>query len=155
VIDHQERTLGSGEQVTIPRGAMHRWWNSGEGQVLARVRLEPALRFQEAILVLWGLCADGHANAKGMPSPGGTRRHDGNEVESLVGDKPVRVQIPPPTPSEQAKHDTLSPGSRQDEDDLDAGSKPSQKSEKGQVPPTLAWVGRPGEIPGQFGTPLS
>jgi cupin domain len=70
VIDGHERTLGPGEQVMIPRGAMHRWWNSGEGQVLARVRLvEPALRFQEAILVLWGLCADGHTNAKGMPSP--------------------------------------------------------------------------------------
>lgn len=69
VIDDEERTLGPGEQVTVPLGAMHRWWNSGEGQVLARVRLEPALRFQEAIMVLWGLCADGHTNAKGMPSP--------------------------------------------------------------------------------------
>jgi mannose-6-phosphate isomerase-like protein (cupin superfamily) len=69
VIDDQERTLGPGEQITVPRGAMHRWWNSGEGQVLARVRIEPALRFQEAIMVLWGLCADGHTNAKGMPSP--------------------------------------------------------------------------------------
>jgi mannose-6-phosphate isomerase-like protein (cupin superfamily) len=69
VIDDQERTLGPGEQIAVPRGAMHRWWNSGEGQVLARVRIEPALRFQEAIMVLWGLCADGHTNAKGMPSP--------------------------------------------------------------------------------------
>jgi mannose-6-phosphate isomerase-like protein (cupin superfamily) len=69
VIDDQERTLGPGEQITVPRGAMHRWWNSGEGQVLARVGIEPALRFQEAIMVLWGLCADGLTNAKGMPSP--------------------------------------------------------------------------------------
>jgi hypothetical protein len=37
--------------------------------VRARVRVEPALRFEEAILVFWGLCADGHANAKGEPSP--------------------------------------------------------------------------------------
>jgi mannose-6-phosphate isomerase-like protein (cupin superfamily) len=69
VIDDEERTLGPGEQVTVQRGAMHRWWNSGEGQVLARVRIEPALRFQEAILVIWGLCADGHTNAEGRPSP--------------------------------------------------------------------------------------
>jgi len=27
------------------------------------------MRFEEAILVLWGLCADGHTNAEGRPSP--------------------------------------------------------------------------------------
>ena len=31
--------------------------------------MEPALRFEEAILVLWGLCADGHTDAQGRPSP--------------------------------------------------------------------------------------
>ena len=35
----------------------------------ARVRIEPAMRFEEAILVLWGFCADGHTNAEGRPSP--------------------------------------------------------------------------------------
>jgi hypothetical protein len=27
------------------------------------------MRFEEAILVFWGLCADGHTNADGRPSP--------------------------------------------------------------------------------------
>jgi hypothetical protein len=27
------------------------------------------MRFQEAILVLWGLCADGHTDTEGRPSP--------------------------------------------------------------------------------------
>ena len=31
--------------------------------------IEPALRFDEAIAVFWGLCADGHTNADGRPSP--------------------------------------------------------------------------------------
>jgi hypothetical protein len=34
-----------------------------------QTRTDPALRFQEAILVVVGLCADGHTNARGVPSP--------------------------------------------------------------------------------------
>ena len=69
LVNGEERTLERGEQLTVPPGTWHRWWNAGEGEVRTRVRIEPALRFQEAILVIWGLCADGHTNAKGMPSP--------------------------------------------------------------------------------------
>lgn len=69
VVDGDERTLSAGEQATVAPGRWHRWWNSGEGEVQVRVRVEPALRFEEAILAFWGLCADGHTNAEGRPSP--------------------------------------------------------------------------------------
>jgi mannose-6-phosphate isomerase-like protein (cupin superfamily) len=69
VVDGDERVLTAGEQATVARGTWHRWWNSGEGEVQIRVRVEPALHFEEAILAFWGLCADGHANAEGRPSP--------------------------------------------------------------------------------------
>lgn len=69
VIDGQERIVSPGEQVTVPRGTWHRWWNPGEEEVAIRVRVEPALRFQEAILAFWGLCADGHTDAQGRPTP--------------------------------------------------------------------------------------
>jgi mannose-6-phosphate isomerase-like protein (cupin superfamily) len=69
VLDGEERTLGAGEQVTVVPGTWHRWWNAAEGEVQARVRVEPAMRFEEAILVFWGLCAEGHTNADGRPSP--------------------------------------------------------------------------------------
>jgi mannose-6-phosphate isomerase-like protein (cupin superfamily) len=69
VLEGEERTLTAGEQVTVVPGTWHRWWNAGEGDVQVRVRVEPALRFEEAILVFWGLCADGHTNAEGRPSP--------------------------------------------------------------------------------------
>jgi mannose-6-phosphate isomerase-like protein (cupin superfamily) len=69
VLDGEECTLGAGEQVTVVPGTWHRWWNAAEGEVQARVRVEPAMRFEEAILVFWGLCADGHTNADGRPSP--------------------------------------------------------------------------------------
>jgi mannose-6-phosphate isomerase-like protein (cupin superfamily) len=65
----EERTLGAGEQAVVAPGTWHRWWNAGEGEVQARVTVEPALRFEEAILVLWGLCADGHTNDEGQPTP--------------------------------------------------------------------------------------
>jgi quercetin dioxygenase-like cupin family protein len=69
LIDGAMRTVTAGEQVTIAPGTWHRWWNASDGEVHARVRIEPAMRFQEAILVLWGLCADGHTDAQGRPSP--------------------------------------------------------------------------------------
>ena len=69
VLDGAERTLAAGEQVTVMPGTWHRWWNAGEAEVQARVLIEPAMRFEEAIPVIWGLCADGHTNAEGRPSP--------------------------------------------------------------------------------------
>ena len=51
VVDGEERTLGTGEELTVQPGSWHRWWNAGEGEVRMRARVEPALRFQEAILV--------------------------------------------------------------------------------------------------------
>jgi mannose-6-phosphate isomerase-like protein (cupin superfamily) len=69
VFDGEERTLAAGEQLTVVPGTWHRWWNAGQEEVQVRVRVEPAMRFEEAILVVWGLCADGHTNAEGLPSP--------------------------------------------------------------------------------------
>jgi mannose-6-phosphate isomerase-like protein (cupin superfamily) len=69
VVDGEERALTAGQQVTVSPGTWHRWWNAGGEEVRARVRVEPALRFQDAILAVWGLCADGHTDAGGRPSP--------------------------------------------------------------------------------------
>ena len=69
LVGGEQRVLGAGEELTVPAGTWHRWWNPGEDEVLARVRVEPALRFQEAILIFWGLCADGRTNDQGRPSP--------------------------------------------------------------------------------------
>jgi quercetin dioxygenase-like cupin family protein len=69
LIDGAMRAVIAGEHVTIAPGIWHRWWNASDGEVQARVRIEPAMRFQEAILVIWGLCADGHTDAEGRPSP--------------------------------------------------------------------------------------
>lgn len=69
LVDGVERTLTSGQELALAPGTWHRWWNSGQGEVQIRVTVEPALRFEEMIMATWGLCADGHANAQGTPSP--------------------------------------------------------------------------------------
>ena len=69
MLDGVERVLGPGDGLTIAPGAWHSWRNAGSEDVLIRARIEPALRFEHAILVLWGLCADGRTDAQGHPSP--------------------------------------------------------------------------------------
>jgi mannose-6-phosphate isomerase-like protein (cupin superfamily) len=69
LLDGEERTLGAGEKISVMPGTWHRWWNAGQDEVQIRARVEPALRFEEAILVAWGLCTDDHTNAEGRPSP--------------------------------------------------------------------------------------
>jgi mannose-6-phosphate isomerase-like protein (cupin superfamily) len=69
LLGSEQRMLAAGQHVTVSPGTWHRWWNPGNDEVRARVRIEPALRFEEAILVIWGLCADGHTSAEGRPSP--------------------------------------------------------------------------------------
>ncbi len=69
VLDGEERTLEAGQKLTVSPGSWHRWWNAAEDEVRVRVGIEPPMRFEEAILVIWGLCADGHTNAEGRPSP--------------------------------------------------------------------------------------
>jgi mannose-6-phosphate isomerase-like protein (cupin superfamily) len=68
VVDGDEQIVTAGEQLTVPPGTWHRWWNAGEGEVRILSRVEPALRFEEAIMVIWGLCADGHTDEQGKPS---------------------------------------------------------------------------------------
>jgi mannose-6-phosphate isomerase-like protein (cupin superfamily) len=69
VIDGRQRAVGPGEHVTVAPGVWHEWWNASEDEVLVRVRIEPALHFEQAIMVIWGLCADGRTDQKGRPSP--------------------------------------------------------------------------------------
>src|SRR4029453_16989905 len=53
-INGEERTVRAGEEVTVAPGTWHEWWNRGEDEVQLRVTVEPAMRFADAILVVWG-----------------------------------------------------------------------------------------------------
>lgn len=69
VCDGEERTLTAGESLTVEPGTWHRWWNAGESEVRIRATVEPALDIEAALLVFWGLCAEGHTNDEGRPGP--------------------------------------------------------------------------------------
>lgn len=65
-----ERTLTAGEEVTVPAGTAHDWWNAGDGDASVLVELSPPdPRFEAMIATLFGLANAGQTNAKGMPGP--------------------------------------------------------------------------------------
>jgi len=66
-LEGDEHVLGPGDTITFPAGAWHDWRNAGEEEVLIRATVEPALRLQEALMIVWGLCADGRTDARGRP----------------------------------------------------------------------------------------
>jgi mannose-6-phosphate isomerase-like protein (cupin superfamily) len=69
-IDGRERELGPGDEVTVPAGVAHDWWNAGDEEAGVIVELTPPEpRFLEMIATLFGLANSGRSNAKGMPSP--------------------------------------------------------------------------------------
>lgn len=77
-VDGIERTVRAGDElIEVPAGAVHDWWNAGDGVANVRVEVaatesasgEPAARFLSMIEAMWSLGALGRVNAKGMPDP--------------------------------------------------------------------------------------
>ncbi|HET7416825.1 MAG TPA: cupin domain-containing protein [Solirubrobacterales bacterium] len=77
-VDGTARTVRAGDElVEVPSGAVHDWWNAGDGIAHVRVEVaatqsapgEPAIRFVSMIETLWSLGALGRVNDKGLPDP--------------------------------------------------------------------------------------
>ena len=69
-VDGVERTLGDGDEVTVPAGVPHDWWNAGEEEASVLVEISPlSTRFLEMLGTLFGLANDGRTNDKGLPNP--------------------------------------------------------------------------------------
>ena len=63
-----ERTLEVGEEITVPPGVEHDWWNVGTTEASVLVELTPGdPRFVTMIATLFGLANAGHTNDKGQP----------------------------------------------------------------------------------------
>jgi hypothetical protein len=56
-----------GDTILAPAGVPHNWWNASDREVVVRVEVRPAARFEACILNAFGLAQDGKVNAKGMP----------------------------------------------------------------------------------------
>lgn len=55
------------EILEVAPGVRHDWWNAGEDEARVLVDVDPATRFEHAILNGFGFAQDGKTDAKGMP----------------------------------------------------------------------------------------
>ena len=68
-VDGAERELGPGEELRIPRGAVHQLWNPGSDPVHAIWETMPRLRTEEWFRAIDSLHRDGRVGRDGMPGP--------------------------------------------------------------------------------------
>jgi mannose-6-phosphate isomerase-like protein (cupin superfamily) len=61
------RVVGLEEEVAVPVGVPHGWWNHGQEEATVRVELRPALDTETFFENYFGLARDGKTNSKGIP----------------------------------------------------------------------------------------
>ena len=66
-VDGAERVYGPGEQITIPPGTPHVWWNSGDDELSVFLDFRPAGRFTEFITTFFAMALSGKTNSRGLP----------------------------------------------------------------------------------------
>jgi quercetin dioxygenase-like cupin family protein len=57
-----------GESLLVAAGVPHSWWNASAEEVVVRVEVRPAARFEECIVNAFGLARDGRVKPGGMPN---------------------------------------------------------------------------------------
>lgn len=68
-VGDRELTAGEGEEVVVPKGTPHRWWNGSQQEARVVVAFSPASRMDAFLESLYGLAQDGKTNQDGVPSP--------------------------------------------------------------------------------------
>ncbi len=68
-IGGEERELGPGETVELPRGVWHDFWVVGDGPAETVARATPALGIELLLATLAGLANEGKTDRKGRPRP--------------------------------------------------------------------------------------
>jgi len=64
----QEQHQAAGDQITIPAGTPHVWWNSGKDELRVLVEFRPAGRFDEFITTYFAFAHAGKTNSRGLPT---------------------------------------------------------------------------------------
>jgi len=59
----------AGDVLVVEPGQSHKWWNAGDGELVFRCEIRPALQFEQLIETMFSLAADGRTNKRGMPNP--------------------------------------------------------------------------------------
>ncbi len=68
-INGREQTARPGDVVIAPAGSPHMSWNIGEGPAHVRIRMTPALRWEEFTRRLFAAAHDGRTDDRGIPEP--------------------------------------------------------------------------------------
>jgi mannose-6-phosphate isomerase-like protein (cupin superfamily) len=68
-VDGIERELAAGDEIAIPREAVHQMWNSGSTRTRVIWRTSPPGRTEQWFRELGGLQASGRVGRNGLPSP--------------------------------------------------------------------------------------
>ena len=69
MLGDQRGVLEAGQSADLPKGIPHDWWNAGDEEARVIVEIRPAARFEEMVITLFGLAAEGKTNKKGVPNP--------------------------------------------------------------------------------------
>ncbi|MGD2078415.1 MAG: cupin domain-containing protein [Chloroflexota bacterium] len=68
VLDGERRILVAGEQVLIPPGTAHTFWNAGDGELRFITDVRPPGQLQTYWETVFGLAEDGKVNENGLPN---------------------------------------------------------------------------------------
>lgn len=68
LIDGKQHVLQVGEEVLIPPGTPHTFWNAGEGPLRFITDVKPPGRLQTYWETVFGLAEDGKVNSSGLPN---------------------------------------------------------------------------------------
>ena len=94
-IGDERRSLGEGEEATVPPGTPHRWRNEDDQQeVRVAVELRPALNSETFFETLYGLARDGKTDENGVPNilQQAVTLNGINRGEIYLASPPVAVQ---------------------------------------------------------------
>jgi quercetin dioxygenase-like cupin family protein len=68
-VDGTALEAGPGDVLSVEPGQAHTWRNAGDGELVFRTKVEPALQFERLIETMFSLAADGKTNRRGLPNP--------------------------------------------------------------------------------------
>jgi quercetin dioxygenase-like cupin family protein len=90
-VNGQTHHLRASDQLTIPKGAPHQWWNEGAEDAQLIVTFTPALNTETFLEQFFGLCNSGKTSADGTPNFLQLMAMV-NEYELYVAGPPVPIQ---------------------------------------------------------------
>jgi mannose-6-phosphate isomerase-like protein (cupin superfamily) len=61
--------VAAGDQVIVPPGTAHQFWNAGEDEARFVCEIRPALKFESLIETMFALAAEGKTGGRGLPGP--------------------------------------------------------------------------------------